>query len=86
MNKILVWGSILLGAILVLVALFYFVTPAGHLPTIMPGYIADSDTIHYKHGIGALILGLGLFAFAWFRSAPSYNLAEESENADENTA
>ena len=83
MQKILTWGSVALGVIFIIIAVVYFITPSGHLPTIMPGYIPDGTNIHYKHGIAALILGLGLFAFAWFQGAPTYAPAVASENADD---
>jgi hypothetical protein len=50
----------------------------------MPGFDASMTKTHFKHGIGAVVLGLAAFAFAWFQSGPSYPLAEKSENADEN--
>ena len=84
MQKTLVWVSLTLGVACIAAAVMYFVTPAGNLPAYIPGFIADSTKIHYKHGIGALILGLALFAFAWFRSAPfSNNLASDSSATNE---
>jgi len=82
MNKFLVWGSVLLGALLAVVAVVYFLTPSGNLSNMMPGFIPNGTNIHYKHGVGALILGLALFAFAWFKSAPSYPAAVASEGND----
>lgn len=71
MNKPLVWGSVILGFLFIIIAIVYFVTPAGSLPSFMPGFQAGAANIHhYKHAIGALILGLALFAFAWFKGAP----------------
>jgi|GEM_PF-477937 len=83
MQKILTWGSVALGVLLVAIAVMYFVTPSGNLPAYMPGFISGGTNIHFKHGIGALILGVALFAFAWFQSAPSYPAAIASENVDE---
>ena len=68
MKKILVWPSVILGVLFIALAIFYWMTPAGSLPTYMPGYEAASTHIHLKHGIAALILGLALFVFAWFKS------------------
>ena len=73
MHKPLVWVAIVLGILLVVIAVMYFVTPAGSLPGFMPGFQLGSATIHYKHAIGSLILGLALFAFAWFKGAPVKN-------------
>ena len=71
------WGSVLLGIIFIVIAVMYFITPAGSLPSFMPGFQAEAANIHhYKHGIGSLILGLALFAFAWFKGAPAKNLVE----------
>jgi hypothetical protein len=66
MKNILFYGSIVLGVVLVGLGIYYFITPAGSLPTYLPGYSAASTTIHIKHGIGSIILGLAAFAYAWF--------------------
>jgi hypothetical protein len=50
----------------------------------MPGFDPTMTKTHLKHGIGALLLGLAAFVFAWFQSGPGYPLAEASEDADEN--
>jgi hypothetical protein len=83
MNKIFVWGAVLMGALLVMVAIFYFMTPAENLPSWMPGFISGSTKIHYKHGVGSLILGIAAFIFAWFRSASAYPAAIASEKVGE---
>ena len=72
MNTLLTWGSIILGVLFVIIAFVYGSTPAGSLPAMMPGFEIGSAHIHYKHAIGSLIVGLGLFAFAWFSSAPKH--------------
>jgi hypothetical protein len=70
MNKKLFYiGSIILGMLFVAVTIFYWVTPAGSLPSYMPGFIAGSSVIHIKHGIASLILAIGLFIYSWFASA-----------------
>ena len=61
--------GIILGIIFVLLAAMYWLTPAGNLPSFMPGFIAGSSTIHFKHGLLALILGICAFIYAWFASA-----------------
>ena len=38
----------LLAIICIIAAVMYFVMPAGHLPTFMPGYEAGSAHIHHK--------------------------------------
>ncbi len=50
----------------IVLAVFYWTTPAGMLPSFMPGFIADSTHVHYKHGIASLLLGLAALAYAWF--------------------
>lgn len=70
MNKTLSVLAVVLGIAFVGLGIFYWMTPAGSLPLSLPGYELGSSHIHFKHGLASLILGLGLFAFAWFRSAP----------------
>jgi hypothetical protein len=67
-KKILTYISVLLGVLFVILAFTYWFTPAGSLPTYLPGYIINSHIIHIKHGLASLILALALFAFAWFKS------------------
>jgi hypothetical protein len=44
----------------------YFVTPAGSLPTFMPGYEAGSQHIHKTHAIAAVIGAVILFVLGLF--------------------
>ena len=83
MQKILMWGSILVGLLLVTFAVIYFSTPAGNLPHWLPGFMAESDKIHYKHGFAAMLLGIGIFIFAWFQSAPLSSLAADESMTDD---
>lgn len=55
----------LLGVVLVVVAILYFVDTAGRLPAIFPGHDPGSVHHHTKHGIAALVLALASFAGAW---------------------
>ena len=69
MNKktsVFVWGII--GLIFIAIAFVYWFTPAGSLPSFMPGYIQGAADIHVKHGIASLLLGLALLILAWFKS------------------
>ena len=68
MNKPLVIVAALVGIVLVVAAVIYFSMPASSLPNFFPGYESGLSTHHYKHGIGALLLGIGCFIFAWFQS------------------
>jgi hypothetical protein len=47
------------------------VEPAKSLPSFFPGQQDGSTHHHIKHGIAALVVGLGAFVFAWFQSGPS---------------
>lgn len=55
-----------LGALLIIVAVVYFVLPADSLPTFLPGYEQGLARIRTKHGIAAGVVGVLLFAIAWF--------------------
>jgi Na+/H+ antiporter NhaD/arsenite permease-like protein len=70
----LVVPAIILGVILIVVAVIYFVTPEKSLPSFFPGHASatssEADHHHTKHGIAALVLALACFAFAWFQTGP----------------
>ncbi len=66
----------ILGAVLIAVALLYFLQTANDLPSFIPGHEAGSSHHHVKHGVAALALGLGAFALAWFQSGPRRSTAE----------
>lgn len=67
-KKLLVTLTVVVGILLFFIAVIYFITPAKSLPNFFPGFDPSLSKHHYKHGIGAFILGLGLFAYAWFGS------------------
>ncbi len=69
-KKTLISLSIILALVLVVVSLVYWFTPSGSLPKYMPGYEIGGTNIHFKHGLASLILALGLFVYAWFKSGP----------------
>jgi hypothetical protein len=58
------------GVVLIAIAIVYFAVPAKSLPGFFPGHEAGSAHHHVKHGIAALLLGLGAFVLAWFQSGP----------------
>ena len=66
----LIIPAIILGIILLIVAVVYFVEPAKSLPGFFPGHESGSGHHHVKHGIAAAVLGVGCFVFAWFQSGP----------------
>jgi NADH:ubiquinone oxidoreductase subunit 5 (subunit L)/multisubunit Na+/H+ antiporter MnhA subunit len=70
----LVIPAVLLGILLIVVAIVYFVTPEHSLPSFFPGHSsassADANHHHTKHGIAALVVAVACFAFAWFQTGP----------------
>jgi hypothetical protein len=70
-NRKLIAPAIVLGALLIVVAIVYFVDSASALPSFFPGPEAGSAHHHVKHGIAALVVGLLCFVFAWFQTGPS---------------
>ena len=70
MKKPAIWGATILGIGLLLLTALYWLEPAGSLPAFVPGFEPGSTRIHFKHGLGTLILALATFAFAWFQSGP----------------
>ena len=59
---------IIIGVALVALAVYYWVTPAGSLPSFFPGHLAGSAHKHVKHGVLALVLGIVSFLGAWMLS------------------
>ena len=70
-NRSLIIPAIVVGVVLLVVAIVYFVDPAKSLPSFFPGHQSGSSHHHAKHGIAALVVGLGCFVFAWFQTGPS---------------
>jgi hypothetical protein len=63
--------AILLGVVLFAIAVVYFVDSASALPSFFPGHKAGSSHHHFKHGLAAVILGLGCLLYAWFQTGPA---------------
>jgi len=82
MTKPLVIIALIVGVLLVIAAAVYFMTPARYLPSFFPGYDRALMTHHYKHGIGAILLGFACFVFAWFQSGKKKT---ESVKKEENS-
>jgi hypothetical protein len=72
----LIAPAIALGILFMALAILYFVDSAGQLPSFIPGHEAGSAHHHVKHGIAALVVGLGCLVFAWFQSGPTGTRAE----------
>ena len=70
----LVIPAVIVGILLIVVAVIYFVTPEHSLPSFFPGHSsassAEANHHHTKHGIAALVVALAVFAFAWFQTGP----------------
>ena len=76
----LVIPAVIVGILLIVVAVIYFVTPEHSLPSFFPGHSsassAEANHHHTKHGIAALVVALACFAFAWFQTGPRTGSAE----------
>ena len=53
-NRLLALAAAVVGVILMVIAIVYFVEPAKSLPSFFPGHQAGSTHHHVKHGIAAL--------------------------------
>jgi hypothetical protein len=71
----LIVPAVVIGVLLLVVAVIYFVEPAKSLPSFFPGHTAGSTHHHVKHGIAAFVVALACFAFAWFQTGPSRTTA-----------
>jgi amino acid permease len=67
----LVPAAIVLGIVLLVVGVIYFVDSGSALPSFFPEHKAGSSHHHVKHGIAALVLGVGCLLFAWFQTGPA---------------
>lgn len=64
--------AFVLAVICIIVAVMYFVMPAGSLPTFMPGYEAGSTHVHMKHAIIAAAAAVVLFLIGWLLGRSRY--------------
>jgi hypothetical protein len=55
-----------LGLVLIVAAVVYFVMPADQLPSFMPGHEAGVTRMHMKHGLVAGVAGVVLLAAGGF--------------------
>jgi NADH:ubiquinone oxidoreductase subunit 5 (subunit L)/multisubunit Na+/H+ antiporter MnhA subunit len=76
----LVIPAVVLGVLLIVVAIVYFVTPEHSLPSFFPGHSSASSTEanhhHTKHGIAALVVAAACFVFAWFQTGPKASASQ----------
>jgi uncharacterized membrane protein HdeD (DUF308 family) len=66
----LIIPAVIIGIAFLALGVVYFAEPAKSLPGFIPGHQAGSTHHHIKHGIAAVVLGVGCFVFAWFQSGP----------------
>ena len=59
---------IIIGVALIALAVYYWVTPAGSLPSFFPGHLAGSAHKHVKHGLVAVVVGIASLLGAWMLS------------------
>ena len=69
-KRYLTIAAVVLGIVFIAIGIVYFVEPAKSLPSFFPGHQSGSDHHHTKHGIAAVLVGIGCFVFAWFQSGP----------------
>ena len=69
-NQVLALAAAIVGFILIVIAVVYWVEPAHSLPGFFPGHEAGSNHHHVKHGIASFLVGLALLVFAWFQTGP----------------
>ena len=58
--------AIVLGLAFAVIAIVYWLVPAGSLPSVFPGFEAGSPRMHLKHGLAAAVVAVVLFAVAWY--------------------
>jgi formate hydrogenlyase subunit 4 len=75
--------AVVAGVILLVVSALYFVEPAHSLPSFFPGHVGANSSEyahhHTKHGIAALVVGIGCFIFAWFATGPKSQAAPPAD-------
>ena len=69
-KRLLSAAAIVVGVLLIVLAIVYWVEPAKSLPSFIPGHEAGSNHHHVKHGIAAFLVGLACLVFAWFQTGP----------------
>jgi hypothetical protein len=69
-NRQIAAAAVVIGVVLIVIAIIYWVSTASSLPSFFPGHKTGSSTHHFKHGLAALLLGLACFVLAWFQTGP----------------
>lgn len=72
MKKIWTTILIILAILFLVLAIYYFITPADKVPNFISstisGYHAHRTSVNIKHGLAAAILAIGSGILAWFIS------------------
>ena len=69
-----------IGILLIVLGIYYFVTPAGSLVHFVPGYKVGVTAVHIKHGLASILLGLAALAWAWFQGGPKSAHKDQAED------
>jgi amino acid permease len=77
----LIVPAVVLGIVFVVLAVVYFVEPAGSLPSFFPGHESGSSHHHFKHGIASVVVAACFFLFAWFQTGPNRTQADRGDSA-----
>jgi O-antigen/teichoic acid export membrane protein len=67
-HPLIIAAAVIAGVALIVLAVVYWVEPAGSLPAWIPGHEAGSSHHHIKHGIASFLVGVALLVFAWFQT------------------
>jgi uncharacterized membrane protein HdeD (DUF308 family) len=67
-RRLLAILAVVIGIVLIVVGVVYWVEPAHSLPSFFPGHQAGSNHHHVKHGIAAFLVGAACLVFAWFNT------------------
>jgi hypothetical protein len=67
-HPLIIAAAVIAGVALIVLAVVYWVEPAGSLPAWIPGHEAGSGHHHNKHGIASFLVGVALLVFAWFQT------------------
>lgn len=81
MKRLLIPLLVIIGLLFVALAVYYWITPADSLPSGFPGHMTGSSQHHLKHGLAALLLGLGCWVLAWFSSGNSPTSSQNTDSA-----
>jgi hypothetical protein len=66
----LVWLAVAVGIIFLIIGYIYATHTADTLPHWLPGYDLTMTKVHTKHALGAIVLAVASFVFAWFQTGP----------------